>query len=68
MAPAAYVAEGGLIWHQWEGRPLVLWRRDASREGGCLNGEAGVSTLFEAKERGIGWGIHGRETGKGDNI
>jgi hypothetical protein len=19
----------GLIWHQWEGRPLVLWRLDA---------------------------------------
>jgi hypothetical protein len=23
-APADYVAEDGLIWHQWEGRPLVL--------------------------------------------
>jgi hypothetical protein len=22
---AAYVAEHCLIWHQWEGRPLVLW-------------------------------------------
>jgi hypothetical protein len=21
MAPAAYVAEDGLIWYQWEGRP-----------------------------------------------
>jgi hypothetical protein len=26
MAPAAYVAEDCLIWCQWEGRPLVLWR------------------------------------------
>ena len=24
MALAAYVAEDGLIWHQWEGGPLVL--------------------------------------------
>jgi hypothetical protein len=23
-APATYVAEDNLIWHQWEGRPLVL--------------------------------------------
>ena len=28
MAPATYVAEDYLIWHQWEGRPLVLWRLD----------------------------------------
>jgi hypothetical protein len=24
MAPAAYVAEDGLVGHQWEERPLVL--------------------------------------------
>jgi hypothetical protein len=24
MAPAAYVAEDGLVCHQWEERPLVL--------------------------------------------
>ena len=29
MAPAAYLAEDCLIWHQWEGRPLVLWKLDA---------------------------------------
>jgi hypothetical protein len=29
MAPAAYVAEDGLIWHQGEGRLLVLWKPDA---------------------------------------
>ena len=33
MAPAAYVAEDGLVWHQWEGRPLVLWRLDAQSTG-----------------------------------
>jgi hypothetical protein len=26
MAPAAYVAEDGLVGHQWEDRPLVLGR------------------------------------------
>jgi hypothetical protein len=25
MDPPVYVAEDGLIEHQWEGRPLVLW-------------------------------------------
>jgi hypothetical protein len=25
IAPSAYVAEDGLIWHQWEERALVLW-------------------------------------------
>jgi hypothetical protein len=29
MAPATYIAEDSLIWHKWEGRPLVLWRLDA---------------------------------------
>jgi hypothetical protein len=26
MAPATYVAEDGLVRHQWEERPLILWR------------------------------------------
>jgi hypothetical protein len=26
MALAAYVAEDGLVDHQWEERPLVLWK------------------------------------------
>jgi hypothetical protein len=29
IVPAAYVAEDYLICHQWEGRPLVLWRLNA---------------------------------------
>jgi len=29
MAPALYVALYGLVWHQWEERPLVLSRLDA---------------------------------------
>ena len=28
MASAAYVAEDGLVRHQWEERPLVLWKLD----------------------------------------
>ena len=26
MVPDTYVAENALIWYQWEGRPLDLWR------------------------------------------
>jgi hypothetical protein len=29
MAPAAYVAEDGLLDHQWKERPFVLWRLHA---------------------------------------
>ena len=28
MGTAAYAPEDYLIWHQWEGSPLVLWRVD----------------------------------------
>ena len=30
IAPVGYVAEDGLIWHQWEKSPLVLWKLDDS--------------------------------------
>ena len=33
MAPVTYVAEDGLVWHQWEGRPLLLWRLNAPAQG-----------------------------------
>jgi hypothetical protein len=33
MAPTKYVAEDDLIWHQWEGKLLVLWRLDAPEKG-----------------------------------
>jgi hypothetical protein len=29
MAPAMSIAKDSLIWHQWEGKCLVLWRLDA---------------------------------------
>jgi hypothetical protein len=33
MAPNKYVAEYCLIWHQWEGSHLVLWRLDVPEKG-----------------------------------
>ena len=33
MATAPYLAEDGLIGHQWEERPLVLWRLNAPVQG-----------------------------------
>jgi len=33
MAPTTYVAEDGLLWPQWEGMCLVLWRLDAPEKG-----------------------------------
>lgn len=30
MAPDTYVAEDGLVRHQWDRRPLVLWKLDAA--------------------------------------
>jgi hypothetical protein len=38
MAPAAYVAKDGLEGHQWEERPLVLWRLNAPVEGNARVG------------------------------
>jgi len=40
MAPAAYVAEDGLVGHQWEEKPLVLPRLGPS-VGECHGEEAG---------------------------
>jgi hypothetical protein len=33
MAPTTYVAEDSLVWPQWEGMCLVLWRLDATEKG-----------------------------------
>jgi hypothetical protein len=57
MAPAVHVVEDGLIWHQWEGRHLVLWRLDALAEGGEAEvGEWWRSTLIEEGRRRDGIG------------
>jgi hypothetical protein len=66
MALAAYVAEDGLVSHQWEERPLVLGRLCPS-VGECQNQEEGVGGLvIRGREERI-WGFGG-ETEKVDNI
>jgi hypothetical protein len=73
MVPAGYVAEDGLIWHHWEGSPLVLWRLDDPVQGKARPlrqewvGKWG-STLIEAEEAGENRGTCGGETGQGNNI
>ena len=61
MALSTYAALF-FFWHQWEGRPMVLWRLGALGEwDGSGVKRAWVvgwrSTLIEAKGRGIGWGF-----------
>jgi hypothetical protein len=41
----AYVAEDGLVGHQWEERPLVLGRSYAPVQGKCQGQEGGVGGL-----------------------
>ena len=55
MAPAAYVAEDGLVGHQWEERPLVLQTLYAPVQG---NARA-------RKQEWVGWGA-GQGEGIGD--
>jgi hypothetical protein len=71
MVLATYVAEDGLVGHQWKERPLGLIVFNAS-VGKCQGGRMGVngwgSTLIEAG--GGGWHrvfLNGRP-GKGENI
>jgi hypothetical protein len=39
MALAAYIAEDGLVEHQWEERPLVLRRFNAPVQGNVRTGK-----------------------------
>jgi hypothetical protein len=67
MAPAAYVAEDGLVRHQWEDRSLVLQRLNRCPSVGEVR--AGrrewvgkwKNTLIEAREGRTGEGVSGRE-------
>jgi hypothetical protein len=54
MVLAAYVAEDGLVRHQWEERPLVLCSLDAPVEGNART----------KKQEWVGWGGVGGQ-GKG---
>jgi hypothetical protein len=74
MAPAVYVAEDGLVRHQWEERPLVLevlmpQCRGMPRWRGGSGWVGQHPYRSRGREDGIGsfWGGAG-ETGKGTNI
>jgi hypothetical protein len=62
MAPAAYVAEDGLVGHQWEERPMKAL---CPRVGDCQGPEEGVGGLV-SRGRGeeIGVFLEGKP-GKG---
>jgi hypothetical protein len=62
----AYVAEGGLIDHQWEEKPLVLRRLYAPVQGNV--GPGSGSGWVGEQGGGRVQGILGEETRKGDNI
>jgi hypothetical protein len=71
MAPATYVAEGVLIWHQWEERPLVLWRLVAPVLGNVRAvRQEWVGRWGKYTHRSSGVGIKGLQRGnkKGGNI
>ena len=73
MASTTYVAEDCLIWPQWEGRYLVLWRPDAPEKGNARGVRwdwmgGWESTLLEAKGMGMERGVYGGSTRKEDNI
>ena len=54
MAPAAYVAEDGLVGHQWKEKPLVLPRLDPQcRAGMGVDGEVNI-LIEEGDGDGIG--------------
>ena len=42
ITPAAYVAENGLVWHQWKQKPLVLWRLNALAQENEYSGGVGI--------------------------
>jgi hypothetical protein len=58
MAPTAYVAEEGLIGHQWEGSPLVLWRLDAQGNARMLRGKGVGVGKHPHRSWERGWGFN----------
>ena len=56
MAPAAYVAEDGLVGHQWEEKALGPVKALCPSVGECQGQEAGVGELVSS---GIGEGLRG---------
>ena len=68
----AYVAEDGLVGHQWEERPLGLRVFDAPNVGQCQGGKMGVggwkSTLIEEGARGWDREFPKARPGKGETF
>ena len=66
MAPAAYVAEDGLVGHQWEEKPSVLSRLDAAVQGDRRGwvGERHYRSRRRNGMKGWDWGMEGN-LGKG---
>jgi hypothetical protein len=68
--PTTYVAEDCLIWHQWEGKFLILWRLDGPEKGNARRlrwermGWWG-NTHLEAMGKGMGWVFNGGEIRNG---
>ena len=57
MALATYVAEYGLVGHQWEERPLVLRRLDAPVLGNARTGKWEWGQEHSHRSRGREYGI-----------
>jgi len=74
MAPGAYVAEDVFVGHQWEERPLVLWKFDAPMQGNAKAGtRLGLGEWMEEhlhrnRERDDGIQIFWRGNQKGDKF
>jgi hypothetical protein len=70
MAPAAYVAEDGLVGHQWEEGPLVV---QCPSVGECYGRKTGEGRWVGEQPHsgrvvGDGMGASERENWKGENI
>jgi hypothetical protein len=64
LSLAAYVAEDGLVGHQWEERPLVLCPSKGERQGQEV-GEGGL--VSKGRREGIGGFQRGNQENK-ENI
>ena len=52
MASAAYVTEDGLVGHQWEERPLVLWGGSMAQCRGMPGPRSGSGSVGEQGDGG----------------
>ena len=66
MSLAVYVAEDGLVGHEWEKRPLVLQRFYAPVQGNARSKKC--EWVGWEQVEGVEIGDFGEETRKGDSI